>query len=112
MTSSRKSSLDITSPGQNHSFPFSISAILSDEVGQKKSPPASCSSNHFSVDPIKGSVYSTSGSHTSETPKRPRKSSHSFSSVRTPKMSQQPNYQALGTNSELFVIIHVQSVKQ
>ena len=34
--------VDRTSP-QNHSIPFSISAILSDEVGQKRSPTASSS---------------------------------------------------------------------
>ena len=110
MMSCNKNSSDSISPGPNRSLPFSISAILSDEVGQKKSPPATCSGTPFSVESIKGSAC-TSNHYASETPKRPRKSSHSFSSSRTPKMSHsdtgkaQPNYQVVGGTSKLFRVV-------
>lgn len=115
---SMSSSSESVSPNQNRSFPFTISAILSDEVGQKRSPPASCLNAPFST-PVSNSnsgkvpVYSMSSqaSHrTSETPKRPRKSTSSYVSARTPKISHPeaglkvpPSCQTY-TNSEIMII--------
>lgn len=88
------SSSESISPSQNRSFPFTISAILSDEVGQKKSPPASCLNAPFStpisnISSSKVPAYSMSSqaSHqSSDTPKRPRKPSNFYVSTRTPKI--------------------------
>ena len=90
---------------QNQSSPFSISDILSSEMGQKKSPTsrlgsfpfaASGCSSSFSTPGTnsyvnKVSPYAISGQDNAnygslETPKRPRKSSNSHISARTPQI--------------------------
>lgn len=75
------------SPPHAHSSPFSISDILSKEIGQKKSPTSRLLSgisdrSRFSQDSA-NQIKNGSG----ETPKRPRKVSGSYFTSRNPKIS-------------------------
>lgn len=90
---------NIVSPTQNQSSPFSIMDILSDEVGQKKSPtsrhniPLSTPGSSTGVSKLPcRSMFSQENANqmrqvSSETPKRPRKSSSSHFSSRAPMIT-------------------------
>lgn len=86
------------SPPHAHSSPFSISDILSKDIGQKKSPP-SRSAISFSTPGSSGvsnpplhCMFSQDNANkikcaSGDTPKRPRKSSGSHFTARNPKIS-------------------------
>ena len=98
MSSSSSSSFDSgISPNRTFSSPFSISDILSDDIGQKKSPTSRLSipfstpgSSGVSKPPVYSMIAQENANQIKcniETPKRPRKVSGSIFPSRTPKIS-------------------------
>ena len=91
---------DIISPVRTHSSPFSISDILSKDLGQKRSPTNTCPIPHATTlgssgeggKPQPYSMFAQENANqvkhgNMETPKRPKKTSTSHFMARNPKIA-------------------------